>query len=529
MFKNIQIEMRNIILATFLTLAGVNHIVGQEIPRYDAACGLLSAKIYCLGGMTERDGGSDNSIGILDLAAYSGSTADELKDKWHHISSIVYSPNTQMSDYSQRMVLPDEKSMLLSGGESLVDNPLAPMTRVYHSESNSWNTFPEYKELDFGRRRIYHASSVFVPNYGIGFYGGLEIFVNSSWTYNGQNMSAYEEHTAKGTVRHIGYTSLTFFNSKKPADPWFIYQPQNNLPSAFTSFQTSIYDIKNSRILFFGGRSLGKSVNDSVEIPFDNIIVFDMLASNWTTQLSTGSQIPTPRTEHTTTLVGPMERDVLLFGGEDSKNHSEPCSDYAFTLNLDTYIWQLQDIKSKPNTSMARVGHSVSYYEITNTILILNTTTPSNITLVDKYIDINNASVFLTEPHRKVNTETVIGIIIGSVIGVLILVGVIVLSFIKKKRAKEERKRQELEEYERQRQIVEPIMEVNWDEIEKKYVEQSNSLSQKRSLTPGMTDDTIINPMPIRFQRPNAMDKNGIYGTKNYRVQKPDGGARYSL
>lgn len=104
--------------------------------------------------MTERDGGSDNSIGILDLAAFSGSTADELKDKWHHISSIVYSPNTQMSDYSQRMVLPDEKSMLLSGGESLVDNPLAPMTRVYHSESNSWSTFPEYKELDFGRRRM---------------------------------------------------------------------------------------------------------------------------------------------------------------------------------------------------------------------------------------------------------------------------------------------------------------------------------------------------------------------------------------
>lgn len=104
--------------------------------------------------MTERDGGSDNSIGVLDIVALSGSTADELKDKWRHKSSIVYTPNTLMSDYSQRMVLPDGESMLLSGGGSLIDNPSAPMTRIYHSETNSWSTFPEYKEPDFGRRRM---------------------------------------------------------------------------------------------------------------------------------------------------------------------------------------------------------------------------------------------------------------------------------------------------------------------------------------------------------------------------------------
>lgn len=104
----------------------------------------------------------------------------------------------------------------------------------------------------------------------------------------------------------------------------------------------------------------------------------------------------------------------------------------------------------------------------------------------------------------------------------MILVGVIVWSFIKNKRAEKERKQQELDEYEKHQQIDESVMEVNWDEIEKKYVEQSSSVSQKKLYNPGMVDNETISPILIPFQRPNAIDKISISGARNYKVQKPD-------
>lgn len=112
----------------------------------------------------------------------------------------------------------------------------------------------------------------------------------------------------------------------------------------FISYQTSIFDTKSNRIFFFGGQSVGKSINDTTDILFDSLTVFDMKNSNWTTQPSLGGKAPSPRTEHTTTLgktnrillslfcahfypvlkikiVGPAQRDVLLYGGDKSKNN----------------------------------------------------------------------------------------------------------------------------------------------------------------------------------------------------------------
>ncbi|KAG2194103.1 hypothetical protein INT47_011771 [Mucor saturninus] len=432
-------------------------------------------------------------------------------------------------------------------------DPSTPSTVVYHSESNSWTTYLEYTELNFGRRQISCASTVYVPNYGVGVYGGLESFYNSSWTHNGQNMSLFEDETY--SMRFIGYTNLTFLDINKPTNPWSIYQPQNNIPSMFTSYQTSIFDIKSNRIFFFGGQSLGKSINDTTDIPFDSLTVFDMKNSNWTTQPSLGGKAPSPRTEHTTTLVGPAQRDVLLYGGDNSKNNYQPCLDYAFTFNLDTFIWQPQNIISKPNTFLARTGHSAipvnndtvfivfgltSKTSITSTILILNTTTPSNITLVENYIDIKNASVSLSSPHKKPGTGAIAGTIIGSIGGALLVVGASVFWFMRKKKAGNEKKRQELEEHERQQRMVEPTMEVNWDEIEKKYVELPSPISYKQTYSPHLADDVttcvdgnseVHNTSPmliqqgVQFQRPNAIDENDIPDTTIYKLQKPDGGA----
>lgn len=83
-------------------------------------------------------------------------------------------------------------------------------------------------------------------------------------------------------------------------------------------------------------------------------------------------------------------------------------------------------------------------------------------------------------------------------------------------------------------------MEVDWDEIDKNYLEVPSSIGFKlSSCSPNISDDTTIcvngsstlcNISPSRiqqgskFQRPNAIDENEIPDTTIYRIQKPDGG-----
>lgn len=166
------------------------------------------------------------------------------------------------------------------------------------------------------------------------FYTQKEIYfsnVNNSWTYKGQNMSSYlfnaTDIDISSTGRYIGYTSLTFLNIRQSGNvslyfwlnfinnricdllflklfsqPWSNYQPQNNVPSIFPAYQTSIFDTKSNRIFFFGGAYLNLTTSTFVDIPFNNAMVFDMTNGNWTTQPSGGQKIPTSRTGHTTTL-----------------------------------------------------------------------------------------------------------------------------------------------------------------------------------------------------------------------------------
>lgn len=117
------------------------------------ACGLLSKKIYCIGGKIDINGGLDNSVNVLDIAAYSGSTADELNDKWQTISSNISELNIKLPSLPQSMALPDGKSMILSGGMGFY-NGSSPSTLAYNSENNSWSIYPEYTEFGYGRRQM---------------------------------------------------------------------------------------------------------------------------------------------------------------------------------------------------------------------------------------------------------------------------------------------------------------------------------------------------------------------------------------
>lgn len=54
----------------------------------------------------------------------------------------------------------------------------------------------------------------------------------------------------------------------------------------------------------------------------------------------------------------------------------------------------------------------------TTSLLILNTTNPSNITLLENYIDINNASVAILNLDSRPSSGAIAGIVVGSIAGV---------------------------------------------------------------------------------------------------------------
>lgn len=96
-----------------------------------------------------------------------------------------------------------------------------------------------------------------------------------------------------------------------------------------------------------------------------------------------------------------------------------------------------------------------------------------------------------------------------------------------------------MEELEQQRnqQKEEPLMEVNWEEIDKKYVEVPTYPVRHSNYSPQLADDTTVaynssvpdslSPMLVRkgleTQRPDGIDEGSpSFANRNQLLQKPD-------
>jgi DNA mismatch repair ATPase MutS len=87
----------------------------------------------------------------------------------------------------------------------------------------------------------------------------------------------------------------------------------------------------------------------------------------------------------------------------------------------------------------------------------------------------------------------------------------------------------------RNQQTEEPVMEVNWDEIENRYVEIPTHHTSHFTYTPQLSDVTStivdstsllnsLSPMLVKKRLRNPIDENDPYGLNKERLlQKPDG------
>ncbi|KAI7871988.1 uncharacterized protein EV154DRAFT_529417 [Mucor mucedo] len=568
--------MKPSLTATFLILAAANNALAQVVQaRHDSSCAFLSKKIYCYGGLTDADGTiSDVSIVMLDVFNSSGSTADEMMNRWVTVTTNTNGVDLKARDFPQIMQMPDDKTLLISGGWNNAYTKLTSQTITYNSETNSWKNYANYTEAPYGNRQICQASSVYVPNLGVGFYGGIETNFENTWTYPGINVTAYEEDN----LRYIGYTNLTFLNIENTSNPWSTYPVQTNIPTLFYMYQTSVFDAKSNRIFFFGGGYSNPTTYYYEDSSFASSVTFDLTKGAWGTQAMSGDS-PSPRSGHTTNLVGPNQRDVLLYGGESLLNNDRALLDYCFVLNLDTFQWKQQNFVGS-NAALIRTQHSAvainneTLFIVfgkdtanvpTLSVLMLDVTNPSNITLMEKYVDptavvvppvANSTTTPIPENESKLSTGATAGIAVGASAAGILAIAAIVFCVLRKR--KNEKKQQEINESEisKKENFEEPVMEVNWDEIDKKYVEVATSPiadyghGNHFSYSPRLADDlasfndgsTVIqsvgspviqsvgspvtNRNSITHQRPNALDDNdrtSNIGSYTMALQKPDG------
>ncbi|KAI9365210.1 hypothetical protein BD770DRAFT_378033 [Pilaira anomala] len=542
-------------LFTFLLYGLIDLSFAASIDRFESPCGYLNKKIFCFGGLTmvNKTSVSDSIIYTLDIVNNKGLLREELSTKWEPIPPYTNGVEMHLRESSQSMALPDGKTMLLSGGWNSEYTSLISQTIAFNVDRNEWTEYPSYEEPPFGNRQIYSAASVYVPGYGVGFYGGVETNINSTWTYQGQNLSQY----VQDTERNIGYTSLTFFDITKENNHWSIFSPQNNLPTVFPRFLSSIFDPKRNRILFFGG-TYGESV--STHQSLGSAIAFDLTSGAWGMQ-TLGGDKPSDRSFHSTTLLQSTGRHVLLYGGERFDIVSV---DYCYTLNLDTYSWSQQNITGLPNTELIRTRHSAISVDNNTVIisfglnqnenhvsslLILNVTDPLNVSSLNEYRE----QTLTNEPEIPKGSDssdiyeesglskgTTAGIAVGAAAGCLIIIGIIFCLW--KKKNKDKRKKREAEELANRNEFVEePVIEVDWEEIDKSYGDFTPNLAKNVMPSPPLADDstTVVNshqsiaspmvsaqkPYGAELHNPNTIDDDSTNNIPHLTMlQKPDGG-----
>ncbi|KAI7895689.1 uncharacterized protein EV154DRAFT_494595 [Mucor mucedo] len=510
-------------------LATVNFVIAQYAgSRHDAACEYLAYRIYCFGGsstVAKSITTTSTSMAMLDILKHSGEPIDVLNTKWEYIVTNN-GELVQPRGGPQHMRLEDKNTMVISGGFSSTTTKLTHQTISFNANGSTWSTLPNYEDSG-ANRQIYVASTVYIHGLGIGFYGGKEDIYDKGWTYPGINMSAYTDE--KNDRRTIGYAKLTFLNPITTSNNmWSQYSSEKNSMRFFTSYQTSVYDKINNRILFLGGEYQNPARTYHYQT-FSSAPSFNLNDGSWSMQNLTGSNIPTYRVLHTATIFGSDKRSVLLYGGQNSADDNLwAVSDYCYTLDLVLNRWTLQNIIPSSTEVLIRTRHSALLvdddtvfiiYGITekglsaNSTLILNVKDPSAVLAVSSYIhpqaesetllpaptstdnagptssskpvsdspggDQASVSDVVSEngvkPITQSDMQKTIGIAVGCTAGGLVIIGSLVFFFCRRRRSKKhqreleelEEKRREIETLQKMAHVEEEPMMVNWDEIDK--------------------------------------------------------------
>lgn len=91
---------------------------------------------------------------MLDISNNSGSTADDLKNKWATVTTNPNGLDIKSRDSPQAMQLPDGKTLVLSGGWNNAFTNLVSQTIAFNGENQFWIGYANYTEPPYGNRQM---------------------------------------------------------------------------------------------------------------------------------------------------------------------------------------------------------------------------------------------------------------------------------------------------------------------------------------------------------------------------------------
>ncbi|KAI7893658.1 uncharacterized protein EV154DRAFT_501085 [Mucor mucedo] len=412
-------------------VTGINHVMAQNSSgdaRFGASCGYLAKKIFCFGGSDSISTSvPSDAMHMLDLSNFSADKPEEFESIWVKVDTDTKTQNILPRRYPQSTQLPDGKTLLVVGGEIYGNSSGVPQTLSFNAETLSWTTYQNFEDPPAKSRQIFDAASVYIPKYGFVLYGGLGI----------DNLTPYNE-TAENYIN--GYTEIEVLDIGNTENPWRPNISASEDVDRVDYRQAAIFDDKMNIIFFFGGRRPGFT-DPYDDLPgFKTIDLYNFTSQSWGRKTMWG-QGPAPRYGHSATLVGPNQRHVLIYGGQNDDS-DRPLADYCYILDLDSYQWTPQVIPVDAGVNLARSRHSaiaitnstlfIVYGTETETklaenILILDVTEPLMITLLNK---LNSSAASPTDtvpgssdtdadnPRKGLTSAATIGIGVGVSVAV---------------------------------------------------------------------------------------------------------------
>ncbi|KAG2213073.1 hypothetical protein INT47_011222 [Mucor saturninus] len=511
-----------------LLFISTSFVVAQDAsntPRFGASCGYLVNKIFCFGGAEDiLTSIPSNTMHMLDLTTFIAEEPEGLSTKWVKLNTDTKTQNIQPRSNPQSAGLSDGKTLLIVGGDIYGNSSGVPQALSFNCETMTWNTYKNYEEPPFGYRQISDASSVYVPKYGLMVHGGIETEYNNSYAWLGEDISKYIDDRLE--ARLIGYIGLQIVDIRNTSNPWRQYELENGRSFTFPYRQAAIFDDRFNDIYFFGGSYYDTGYSRKTAFTFDRVNMFNFTTNDWAEKRLNG-QPPSQRFGHTATVVGPNQRHVLIYGGQndDSDRRNENTS---FTYNY------LTNVDSAIDPSNERLFGIETEFKLAENILILNVTNPLNITLINKLDDPSNILPTDTATETSTNTNTgdkgrglttsaIIGIAVGVSVAGISLIAFIILYIIKKKKSKTTEKE-------------ESLMEVDWEKIENeyknppakypeghfKYLSQVPDDISSNEITQVSSSGPILSQDKPTIQNPDAIDHDEVNEVDIDQLQKPN-------
>ncbi|RIA96739.1 hypothetical protein C1645_754180 [Glomus cerebriforme] len=369
-----------------LLLVEINGQAFTPYVRHLHTATLIQDKLYILSGFDDvhgSEGIGGRQFFYLDVSA----PLNTQQLSWNDLSSNDVVPSHIGAAAVKGGA--NNNTLILYGGRNLTNVEIPASVFMFDPQSNSWSIPIITGEFFIKRRSL---TAIIDNNGKIYLFGGRLLvynnYVNDMLVLDSINLSWGKGNSLNGPSPRVNYGATL---------------------------------LPNQNILYIGGAD-----NLSESLPLDMVYLYDTINNNWTTVKTFGT-IPSSRFGITSVL-GLDGQQVIVFGG---KGVDIDGSNSLYTLNINTFEWIIPNVSGNiPGNRYMHKANVIGNYMVVTFGFGYNET-DSDVLL----LDISNNDEFkwttdfippktLRQLSAKKTKDVIIGIIVGSIIGGVLLLSI---------------------------------------------------------------------------------------------------------